>query len=144
MLYWSHINKVILMGRVAGDGVLYTTADKKEIFVAVLTTQHFYTDKNGTRHQDYHFHPLILQGQLVEIAKDNIQQGRLLYVEGRLKTRLAKDKKDIYGKRQTDEVRHITSIIVEGHSTFIVVERFKLVSFYKARSFMRKLEGENK
>jgi len=82
------VNKVILIGRLAADPEVRTTANGTQVANLRLATN-TYGGKNqdGTKREYSDFHSLVLFGQQAEVARSYLRRGRLVYAEGRSQTR---------------------------------------------------------
>lgn len=101
-----NLNKVILVGRVAGDPELLTTQTGKKVCKLSIATNRVWKGQNGEKREETNFHNIVLWERLAEIASSYATKGSLLMVEGRLQNRSYEDKE---GKK-----RYITEIIGES------------------------------
>lgn len=83
----SGINKVILIGRLGKDPDIRTfeTGAKRASFT--LATSEFYKDKNGNRIENTEWHNIVCWRNLAENAQQYLSKGKLIYLEGKLRTR---------------------------------------------------------
>ena len=83
------VNKVILLGNVAGDPVIRSTQDGKKIATFSLATSEKWTDKktNEKREKTEWNRVVIYSDGLANIAEKYIKKGTKLFVEGSLQTR---------------------------------------------------------
>ena len=97
------VNRVTLLGRLTADPELRTTPSGTQVANLRLATNEFNgKDEEGTRREHTEFHSLVLFGRQAEVAGSYLRKGRLLYAEGRLRTRSWEAADG--GKRQTTEV----------------------------------------
>ncbi|MEW5805416.1 MAG: single-stranded DNA-binding protein [Patescibacteria group bacterium] len=82
-----NLNKVVLIGRVVREIELRTTPQGQSVASFPLATNRFWTDKAGQRQEETEYHNIVVWGRQAEICKQYVDKGRLLMVEGRLKTR---------------------------------------------------------
>lgn len=80
------VNSVTLLGNIAREPDMRVTSSGKEFATFVIAT-HRETLKNGERSTIPDFHNLVAWGNLAQIAKNFCNKGRLVYIEGHLKTR---------------------------------------------------------
>lgn len=89
------INKVILIGNVTKDPFIKSTgamADKK-IATFTVATNRYYKAPNGEAMNEAEYTNCVAWGPLAERAEQFLTKGKLVYIEGRLKTRII-DKED--------------------------------------------------
>lgn len=82
------LNKVLLIGHLAADPEVKATP--KGVYVAnmrLATNTYAGKDEEGKGKEETEFHNLVIFGRRAEFAGDHLRKGRLLYVEGRLRTR---------------------------------------------------------
>lgn len=80
------VNSVTLLGNIAREPEMRMTASGKEFATFVIAT-HRDSMKDGGRTTVPEFHNLVSWGNLAHIAKNFCTKGRLVYIEGHLKTR---------------------------------------------------------
>ncbi|HEX3508703.1 MAG TPA: single-stranded DNA-binding protein [Candidatus Dormibacteraeota bacterium] len=86
------VNKVILIGNLTADPEVKATP--KGVFVATLrlaTNTYTGKDDEGNSKEETEFHNLVIFGKRAEFAGEHLRKGRLLYAEGRLRTRIWTD-----------------------------------------------------
>ncbi len=85
------INKVILIGHLGRDPEVRTfeSGAKKASFS--LATSESYKDKDGQRVDNTEWHNIVCWRNLAEIAEKYLRKGKLIYVEGKLRTRSWED-----------------------------------------------------
>ena len=87
------VNKVILIGNVAKDPLVRTTTAGAKSALFVVATNRVYKDKSGAIQSEAEFSNCIAWGPLADRCDQFLRKGKLVYVEGRLKTR-TKDLED--------------------------------------------------
>ena len=81
------LNKVMLIGRLGSDPeVRYTPTGIAYARLSVATSEP-YLDKDGNRQETTEWHKVVAWRKLAEICGQYLTKGRLVYVEGRLRTR---------------------------------------------------------
>ena len=80
------INNVTLLGNIARDPEMKVTINGKEFATFVIAT-HRESVKNGEKITIPEFHNIVAWGNLAHIANNFCKKGRLVYIEGHLKTR---------------------------------------------------------
>jgi single-strand DNA-binding protein len=106
------VNKVILVGRLAADPEVRATANGTHVAnLRLVTNTYSGRDDDGNRKEESEFHTLVLFGKQAQVAGDHLAKGRLLYADGRLRTRSWDDAE---GRRR--------------QSTEVVVDTFQILS----------------
>ena len=101
-----NLNKVYLIGRVAGDIELLNTQSGKKVCRFSLATSRNWKGAGGEKKEETNFHNIVLWEKLAEIVSTYAAKGSLLMIEGRIQNRSYEDKE---GKK-----RYITEIIGEN------------------------------
>jgi len=101
----SGINKVILVGHLGKSPELRYLADGVSVVSFPLATTEV-INKDGKRIEQTEWHNIIMWRALADIAAKLLSKGKLIYVEGKLKTRSIEDKEG--------HKKYITEIIVEN------------------------------
>ena len=98
----STINKVILIGHLGKDPeVRYL--ENGTIFVRFsLATSETYTTKDGRKVEQTEWHHIVMWRGLADIASKYLQKGKLIYLEGKLRTRSFEDRGG--NKKQITEI----------------------------------------
>jgi len=91
------VNKVILVGRLGKDPEVRYTPDGAMITNFSLATDEQRKDKNGEKIQATEWHRIVTFGKLAEICGKYLVKGKLIFVEGRIRSRSWEDKEG--GKR---------------------------------------------
>lgn len=96
------VNKVILLGNLGRDPEIRYTTSGQAVANFTLATTDVYTDKSGERQESTEWHRIVAWGRLAEICGEYLSKGRMVYIEGTLRTRSWEDKE---GKtRYTTEI----------------------------------------
>ena len=82
------VNKVILIGNITKDPLVKTTEGGKKIAMFTIATNRYYKDANGESKSEAEFNNCVTWGNLAERAESFLRKGKLVYAEGRLKTRI--------------------------------------------------------
>ena len=85
------VNKVILIGHLGKDPEVRTFENGSKKVTFPLATSETYKDKDGNRKELTEWHNVVCWRNLADIAEKFLRKGRLLYVEGRLRTRTWED-----------------------------------------------------
>ena len=87
------INKVILIGNITKDPFVKTTTGDKKVATFTVATNRYYKGSNGEPLSEAEYTNCVCWGPLAERAEQFLVKGKLVYVEGHLKTRVL-DKED--------------------------------------------------
>jgi len=82
------VNKVILIGNLTRDPELKQTTNGQSIVTFGLATNREWMTKDHRKQQSSEFHELVAWARLGEICQQYLKKGKLVYVEGYLKTRV--------------------------------------------------------
>ena len=81
------INKVVLIGNVTRDPVIKDTQSGNMVVTFDLATNREWATSDGRRMKSAEFHDLVAWAKLGELCAKHLTKGKLVYVEGYLKTR---------------------------------------------------------
>lgn len=81
------INKVILIGNLTRNADLKETSGGQPIATFGLATNRAWVTREGDRNASSEFHECVAWGKLAEICSQFLHKGKLVYIEGYLKTR---------------------------------------------------------
>lgn len=98
----SSVNKVILVGRLGKDPEVRYIGENTAVANFSLATSETYKNRNGDKIESTEWHNVVVWRKLAEIAEKYLTKGKLIYVEGKLRTRSWDDKDG--NKRYTTEV----------------------------------------
>jgi single-strand DNA-binding protein len=97
----SGINKVILVGHLGKDPELRTLDGGVSVTSFPLATSETF-NKDGRKVEQTEWHNIVMWRGLADMAVKFLQKGKLVYIEGKLRTRSFEDKDGI--KKYTTEV----------------------------------------
>ncbi len=97
-----NFNKAIIVGNLVANPEIKTTPSGNKVASIRVATNRIWKDSSGKRQQTTEYHDIILWGRLAEIASQFLQEGSLVLVEGRLRTRSWEDQSGI--KRYKTEI----------------------------------------
>lgn len=80
------VNKVILVGHLGADPELRYTANGTAVARFRIATTETYTDRSGARQERTEWHRIVVWGKLAEICGQYLSKGRLVYIEGRIRS----------------------------------------------------------
>jgi single-strand DNA-binding protein len=96
------INRVTLVGRLTRDPEVHDTAAGGHLVNMRLVTTEYRKAEVGARKEEVQYHSVIAFSKLAEVCADYLRKGRLVYIEGKLRTREWDGKDGIH--RYTTEV----------------------------------------
>ena len=96
------INKVILIGNLGRDPEIRYTASGQAVVNFTLATTESSTSKDGEKQDFTEWHRIVAWGRLAEICGEYLSKGRMVYIEGSIRTRSWEDKEG--RKRWTTEI----------------------------------------
>jgi single-strand DNA-binding protein len=97
----SGINKVILVGHLGKDPEVRHLEGGVSVASFPLATSETF-NKDGKKVEQTEWHNIVLWRSLADVAAKFLQKGKLVYIEGKLRTRSFEDKEGI--KKYTTEV----------------------------------------
>jgi single-strand DNA-binding protein len=83
----SYVNKVILIGRLGADPEMRYTADGTPVATFRMATTETRKNKDGAKVDQTEWHQIVAWRKLGEICGEYLKKGKLVYVEGKLKSR---------------------------------------------------------
>jgi single-strand DNA-binding protein len=96
------VNRVTLIGRLTRDPEIVTSPKGLAVARLRLATNGFTKDEDGNKIDDVQYHSLVAFGGLAGICQEYLRRGKLIYIEGRLRSREWDGKDGI--RRYTTEV----------------------------------------
>lgn len=81
------VNKVILIGNLTRDPELRQTPNGQAVCTFSIATNREWVTKDNQKHALTEYHDLVSWARLAEICEQHLRKGKLIYVEGYLKTR---------------------------------------------------------
>ncbi|HOP03410.1 MAG TPA: single-stranded DNA-binding protein [Tenuifilaceae bacterium] len=97
------VNKVILIGNVGKDPEVKHLENGVTVARFPLATNETYTDKSGQRVTQTEWHNIVVWRNQAEIAEKYVKAGKLLYIEGKLRT-------SVYEDKETGAKRYFTDV----------------------------------
>ncbi len=97
----SGINKVILVGHLGKNpDIRYLEGGVSVVSFPLATSETF--NKDGRKIEQTEWHNIVMWRGLADVAAKFLQKGKLVYIEGKLRTRSFEDKEGV--KKYTTEV----------------------------------------
>lgn len=97
----SGVNKVILVGHLGKDPEVRHLDNNVSVASFPLATSETY-NKDGRRVEQTEWHNIVMWRGLADIAAKYLHKGKLVYIEGKIRTRTYEDKEGI--KRYATEI----------------------------------------
>lgn len=97
----SGVNKVILVGHLGKDPEIRYLEGNVSVASFPMATSETFT-KDGRRVEQTEWHNIVLWRGLADVAVKYLSKGKLVYIEGKLRTRSYEDKEGI--RRYTTEI----------------------------------------
>ena len=94
----ANLNKVMLIGNLTRDPEIKYTPKGSAIAELGLAINRYYTTESGEKKEETTFVDVTLWGRQAEIAKEYLQKGKPVYIEGRLQL-------DTWDDKQTGQKR---------------------------------------
>ena len=98
------INKVILVGRLGKDPEVRSTPGGQTVTKFTVATDERFTDKNGEKQERTEWHNIVAWARLGEICGQYLRKGKLVYIEGSIRT-------DSWDDKESGQKRYRTEII---------------------------------
>lgn len=82
------VNKVILIGNITRDPSIKTTEGGKKVWLFTIATNRSFKTADGENKSESEFHSCVAWGNLADRVESFLVKWKLVYIEGRLKTRI--------------------------------------------------------
>src|SRR3954453_1717906 len=98
------VNKVILVGPLGKDPELRSIPSGTSVAKFTLATDERFTDKSGEKQERTEWHNIVAWGKLGEICGQYLRKGKLVFIEGSIRTDSWDDKESGQKKYRTEIV----------------------------------------
>jgi single-strand DNA-binding protein len=105
------INKVILVGRLGKDPEIRSTPSGTSVARFSLATDEKFTDRNGEKQERTEWHNIVAWGKLAEICGQYLKKGKLVYIDGSIRTDSWDDKESGQKKYRTEIVANTMKML---------------------------------
>lgn len=105
------INKVILVGRLGKDPEIRSTPSGTNVARFSLATDEKFTDRNGEKQERTEWHNIVAWGKLAEICGQYLKKGKLVYIDGSIRTDSWDDKESGQKKYRTEIVANTMKML---------------------------------
>ena len=85
------VNKVILIGRVGRDPEVRYTSSGSPVATFSVATDESFKSRNGEQQQHTEWHKVVAWSKLAEICGEYLTKGKLVYIEGSIRSRQWED-----------------------------------------------------
>lgn len=82
-----NLNKVFLIGRLTQEVDFRYLPSGNPLAVLNIATNRIYKDRTGNTKEEAEYHRVVAWGKLAELCRNYLNKGRLVFVEGRLRSR---------------------------------------------------------
>jgi len=106
----ASLNKVMIIGNVGSDPEMRFTPSGKPVTSFSVATNRVYTTADGERKQETEWFTVVCWNKLAEQCNQFLTKGRLVYAEGRLRTRTWET---------SDGQKHYRTEIIANRVTFL-------------------------
>ena len=103
----SSVNKVILIGRLGKDPEIRSTPQGTTVAKFTMATDERFTDRNGEKQERTEWHNIVAWAKLAEICGQYLKKGKLVYIEGQLRT-------DSWDDKESGQKRYRTEIVAQN------------------------------
>lgn len=100
------VNKVILIGRLGKDPEIRSTPSGTSVAKFSIATDDRWTDKSGEKQERTEWHNIVAWGKLAEICGQYLRKGKLVYIDGSIRTESWDDK-------ETGQKKYKTTIVAD-------------------------------
>jgi single-strand DNA-binding protein len=105
------INKVILVGRLGKDPEIRSTPNGTSVAKFTIATDEKFTDRSGEKQERTEWHNIVAWGKLGEICGQYLRKGKLVYIEGSIRTDSWDDKESGQKKYRTEIVANTMKML---------------------------------
>ena len=98
------VNRVILVGRLGKDPEIKSIPSGTTLAKFSLATDEKFTDRSGEKQERTEWHNIVAWGKLGEICGQYLKKGKLVYIEGSLRTDSWEDKESGQKKYRTEVI----------------------------------------
>lgn len=82
-----NLNKVFLIGRLTQEVDFRYLASGNPLAILNLATNRVFKDRSANLREEVEYHRIVVWGKLAELCRNYLTKGRLVFVEGRIKSR---------------------------------------------------------
>lgn len=82
-----NLNKVFLIGRLTQEVDLRYLSSGTPLAILNLATNRIYKDRSSNLKEEVEYHRVVAWGKLAELCRNYLNKGRLVFIEGRIRSR---------------------------------------------------------
>ena len=101
------VNRVILVGHHGKDPEIRSTPGGQSVAKFSLATSEKFTDKSGEKQERTEWHNIVAWGKLGEICGQYLRKGKLVFIEGSLRT-------DSWDDKESGQKKYRTEVIAQN------------------------------
>lgn len=101
------VNRVILIGRLGKDPEIKSTPSGTSIAKFSLATDEKFTDRSGEKQERTEWHNIVVFGKLADICGQYLKKGKLVFIEGSIRT-------DSWDDKESGQKKYRTEIIAQN------------------------------
>jgi single-strand DNA-binding protein len=103
----ASVNKVILVGRLGKDPEVRSTPSGVTVAKFTIATDEKFTDRSGEKQERTEWHNIVAWNKLGEICGQYLRKGKLVYIEGSIRT-------DSWDDKESGQKKYRTEIIANA------------------------------
>jgi single-strand DNA-binding protein len=107
----ASVNKVILVGRLGKDPEIRSTPQGTSVARFTIATDEKFTDRNGEKQERTEWHNIVAWSRLAEICGQYLKKGKLVYIEGSIRTDSWDDKETGVKKYRTEVIANTMQML---------------------------------
>jgi len=101
------VNRVILVGRLGKDPEIRSTPSGTSVAKFSMATDERFTDRSGEKQERTEWHNIVAWGKLAEICGQYLKKGKLVFIEGSLRT-------DSWDDKESGQKKYRTEIVAQN------------------------------
>jgi single-strand DNA-binding protein len=107
----ASVNKVILVGRLGKDPEIRSTPGGTTVAKFTIATDERFTDRSGEKQERTEWHNIVAWSKLAEICGQYLRKGKLVYIEGSIRTDSWEDKESGQKKYRTEIIANTMQML---------------------------------
>ncbi|HEX9984166.1 MAG TPA: single-stranded DNA-binding protein [Thermoanaerobaculia bacterium] len=107
----ASVNKVILVGRLGKDPEVRSTPQGTSVARFTIATDERFTDRSGEKQERTEWHNIVAWSKLAEICGQYLKKGKLVYIEGSIRTDSWDDKESGQKKYRTEIIANTMQML---------------------------------
>jgi single-strand DNA-binding protein len=105
------VNRVILIGRLGKDPEVKSLPSGTTVTKFSIATDEKYTDRAGEKQERTEWHNIVAWGKLAEICGQYLRKGKLVYIDGSIRTDSWEDKESGQKKYRTEIIANTMQML---------------------------------